>query len=757
MNNDWSPKNDNFVFASPQGVGPGAAGRGEPHVPAVGPAGGAAASPAVAAAVGLGRVAAVVPPPADEGPDAAALLKALRRRWALALSLGLAAGATAAASAWSLIPPAKYTARAILHVSTTPPKLVFDHDHETDYRTFQQTQVALINSRMVLSAALADPAVKALPTVAEQPDPMEWLEKTLAVKFPGGSEILEISLGGDRAHDLPVIVNAVAQSYLYNMVEKETNDRRHKYGELKKIYDREQQLLESKRKGLKKLAESVGTGDRATQELKHQLALNHLNKMQGEILQVESELRRAQVEEASVRAAALEAEREVPRWKVDARVEQDATVQALRSKAAAARRQFDQVAGSIRGNDPARVAALQRVRAAAKELDEHRQRLAALVAAQLADEEGRPRREQLAEARERVSLLSKYKDVLAAELKALGERDHAFNRETLDFQALQDEIQLVNDTAKKVGTLMQSIDVEVQAPARIRLLDPATTPQAKDDKKRVRIAGAAGLGALVIVVLGVSLLEYQARRVATAEEVVRTLGVRLMGVLPAFAARDRRSWVPKRPGEVRDPLDQLVESVNATRTLFLHASRGGAVRVVMVTSAVKGEGKTSLAAHLAASLAYAGRKTVLVDCDLRSPSVHRLFDLPLGPGLAEVLRGECPTAAAIRPTSQPNLSVLPGGSVDARALQTLALADLGTTFGGLRRDFEYLVVDTPPVLPVADALLVSQHVDGVILSVLRNVSRIPRVREAHDRLSTLGVRVLGAVVNGVATSPGYYY
>ena len=91
----------------------------------------------------------------------------------------------------------------------------------------------------------------------------------------------------------------------------------------------------------------------------------------------------------------------------------------------------------------------------------------------------------------------------------------------------------------------------------------------------------------------------------------------------------------------------MLESIDATRTMLIHAARTGSHRVVMITSAVGGEGKTSLASHLATSLARSGLRTLLIDADLRSPSIHRLFDLPLGPGLSEVLRGEVDLADAI--------------------------------------------------------------------------------------------------------------
>ena len=91
----------------------------------------------------------------------------------------------------------------------------------------------------------------------------------------------------------------------------------------------------------------------------------------------------------------------------------------------------------------------------------------------------------------------------------------------------------------------------------------------------------------------------------------------------------------------------LLESVDATRTMLVHAARTGSHRVVMITSAVGGEGKTSLSSYLATSLARSGLRTLLVDADLRSPSIHRLFDLPVAPGLSELLRGEVDLADAI--------------------------------------------------------------------------------------------------------------
>jgi capsular exopolysaccharide synthesis family protein len=191
-----------------------------------------------------------------------------------------------------------------------------------------------------------------------------------------------------------------------------------------------------------------------------------------------------------------------------------------------------------------------------------------------------------------------------------------------------------------------------------------------------------------------------------------------------------------------------MESMDATRTMLLHAAQEGQYKIVMVTSALTGEGKTSLASQLAGSIARAGMRTLVVDGDLRKSTLHRLYDLPLTPGLGEVLRGEAILNDAVRPTSTNDLWVLPTGGIDAKSLQILAQGGIREVFDQLREHYDFVIVDSSPVLPVADALMMAPHVDGVLFAVFRGISRMPAVQSAYERLSGMGVRMLGAVVNG---------
>jgi len=181
--------------------------------------------------------------------------------------------------------------------------------------------------------------------------------------------------------------------------------------------------------------------------------------------------------------------------------------------------------------------------------------------------------------------------------------------------------------------------------------------------------------------------------------------------------------------------------------MLLHASRVNSTRAVMITSAMKGEGKTSLAAHLATSLARAGRKTLLIDCDLRRPRLHQLFDVARLPGLCELLRGEAEVNDVIRPTPADDLNMIPAGHCDGIALQAIAQDGFREILTLLKKRYDFIIIDSAPVLPVVDTMLLSQQVDAVLFSIMRDVSRVPHVHAAHERLASLGVKMLGAVVS----------
>jgi capsular exopolysaccharide synthesis family protein len=340
---------------------------------------------------------------------------------------------------------------------------------------------------------------------------------------------------------------------------------------------------------------------------------------------------------------------------------------------------------------------------------------------------------------------------LALAKKSIDDEAAAFeNMESVsgNVTAKQQQLEALRKIMAELQGEVDRARVERLAQERVTRLDEAQLASPDGDRLRkyvgVVFAGVLGFG---LVVLGIAFMEFQSRKLNGTQEVSDGLGIRVVGELPSVTGR---TWRRIKGGKGQAVLQALMaERMDGTRTALIHSSAVDAPRVVMVTSADPREGKTTTSSQLAASLARAGRRTLLVDADVRNPGVHRVFDMPLEPGLCELLRGEAERDAVVHPTRTANLWLLPAGRCDLRSVQALSSSFLGTTLAALCVQFDYVVIDSGPVLKVADSLLVGQHVDAAILSVQRDVSKTPHVYEACERLRSVGITVLGAVVNGV--------
>jgi hypothetical protein len=310
------------------------------------------------------------------------------------------------------------------------------------------------------------------------------------------------------------------------------------------------------------------------------------------------------------------------------------------------------------------------------------------------------------EAQDKINLLEKLDQTLQHEIKVKNEQSQDFGKKTNSLEWLRDEIAQVDEMTKRIGGQMATLEIEIQAPSRVKVLDEAVVSRPSD--KKVMMCGAGGFGAFAAIVLGISFLEFRKRKVSDGSEIAHGLNINLIGTLPRYTKKSS---------------DGFYEAVESARTMLLHSPAFENSQVVMVTSAVGGEGKTFLSGHLSVSLARSGCRTLLIDFDLRRSSICKLFDLKSESGLSEVLRGEAEVSTVIQKGPVDGLSILPAGQSDVRAVQALNNAEL---VGGLF------------------TLLRGQ------LSVIRSVSHLNLVYEAYERLSALRCRILGAVVHGVS-------
>jgi capsular exopolysaccharide synthesis family protein len=182
------------------------------------------------------------------------------------------------------------------------------------------------------------------------------------------------------------------------------------------------------------------------------------------------------------------------------------------------------------------------------------------------------------------------------------------------------------------------------------------------------------------------------------------------------------------------------------------------LRSILVTSASRGEGKTTTAVYLAASIAqHQGLRTVLVDADMRKPQIHRMLNMPRGRGLGDVLTNSRSLESSLQPTMIPNLTVLTAGSHAINTSKAIESPLVQTVIAELKATFDRVIIDSPPVVPVCDPLILGPLVNGVLLVVM--AGRTPRevVHRAKDLLVDVNANLLGVVLNNATETLPYYY
>jgi capsular exopolysaccharide synthesis family protein len=269
------------------------------------------------------------------------------------------------------------------------------------------------------------------------------------------------------------------------------------------------------------------------------------------------------------------------------------------------------------------------------------------------------------------------------------------------------------------------------------------------------------LGAFVGLVLGY-LVEVADRSFRKPEDIIREFGVPIVGHVP-FITEQRLKSIPgdsrmdRTAVSVHLPRSRPAEAYRAVRTAMCFNSFGGTHRVISVTSPAAGDGKSTLALNLALSLAQSGKKTVLMESDFRRPKVHKLTGVENKIGVVEVLRGEAELVDAIKSTDVADFSVLPCGKRPKDPAELLARPEFEQLLQVLRERFDYVIIDTPPVLAVTDPCGVAARVDGVL--VCMRLSRHTRDlgRRTIEQLRDVGATISGLVVNGVEERDAYGY
>ena len=288
------------------------------------------------------------------------------------------------------------------------------------------------------------------------------------------------------------------------------------------------------------------------------------------------------------------------------------------------------------------------------------------------------------------------------------------------------------------------------------LMEPDIGYQVEPNLGRMLFVGLV-MGTLSGFGLGY-LFEKSEKTFRSAQDVSTSLRLPLVGHIPEISTKGQPTELPLSPALVtaHRPKSPQAEGFRSIRTAIYFSTRGQEHRVLQMTSPVPGDGKSTLIANLAIAIAQSGKSVLLLDADFRRPTQHKLFNLKMEVGLASVVDGQVEPPQAIQATPIENLSVMACGPRPHNPSELLTSPQFEDLLNLLRDQFDFVLVDTPPLLAVTDPGVVSARVDGVLLALrMRKKCRLTAIR-ARNILEDLDANVLGVIVNGLGGEKGSY-
>lgn len=583
-----------------------------------------------------------------------------------------------------------------------------------------KTQLEILKSRSLAQQVVEEHLLDQDLRFPESNDPIATLINLVQVRPREGTGILEISIAGPDAEAITQWVNGVAVVYIDRNVEqaRKTVDivLKDVHEQLHKMKD---DLEDAQEKHLT-LAREDGILDVAGQQL-------IINQEISRLTQEHAEARKDATELSRKRDTVNGLLEGVGNPMLIEEVAKDATVQGLIAKKSEVDKEIAQLAVTRRPGHPDYQRALS-------ELESIESQLAAQYRAILDR-----MRSDYDSAVEREKYLQT--ELSLAQLRAV-----KFGEDTSQYVITQADVDARNRIYDTVVTRLQEINLSAGVMSNnIRIVDPAIVPtRTVSPRKVMNLAGGLILG-LLLGLGTVFFLDYLDNTIKSAEDLEHELGLQALAVIPR--RRTQTSQAVK-------------EALQTLRTSVLFSSQGRTLNVLLVTSAGPREGKSSTVADLAETLAMSGEKVALVDCDLRRPTMHSRFNLERDHGLSNYLvtREVEDWAGYMKEASTPNLSVFTCGPLPPNPPDLFNSKRFRNLLDQLKQSFDWVLIDSPPVISLTDAIILASLVDMVALVVKHNENDQEMIFRCLQQVRNVNANVIGAVLNCLdIQKEGYYY
>ena len=713
------------------------------------------------------------------------LTRALKRHWWQALLLWVVGSAAFMALAYYKIKPT-YDAYAQLRVEVGDTIVVGQGSNsQVDFQQYIQSQVKLVATPPVLTAALGKhPELVNFPLLRGVADPEDELRKALRVGMEKGTNLIQVEMSSPVPGEAAEFVNAIVDAYIQSATSTYDASTQKQIERLQVLNDEQQKNVQRLRSDVESLQKKLGLSDTDALKDRNSVSADNYRRLSEQLMGVElrrielkARLDQTREESANQNKTGGDASEEIRD-----RFYQHPRVLAVQEELTRAQAKRDDAARLARSpSDPSVTRWSSKVADLKKRRDELWQDMEPGLIAQREAERNDPNdRNTLKGLESDYAALSGHEQTLREKLDKLKIENKAVDNDALKFEFTRSDLNTAESVFQRIQANLSQKKFDAKLPVlRVESWTKATAVKTPNASKRTAMMAFAPLAAAALVLGLMVLLEVRGARVSDPDELATRLRVQVIGVVPPLPQirvspsngnghggnGSGDGLLPVSTSDVRAQrqLDEFVQSLDHLRVaLCAKPDPWGRDRhCVLITSAIGSEGKTTLAAQLAERCVNAGLMTLLVDADLRNPTLSRMLDAAENPGLINVLRGEVtPEDVVMVIGDAGGFHLLPAGTPRMDPSRLLQGDALGRLLAQARESFDMIIVDAPPVLPVPDALTIGKWTDGAVLAVRHDMSRFPLVERANRKLAHVGVPVIGAVINGmrsVDSSYGGYY
>jgi polysaccharide biosynthesis transport protein len=716
------------------------------------------------------------------------LLRGLVRNWWRILLLWLVVSIPGVYLIYLLIEPT-YDASSTLRIEPSPELFgASARGNTADFGQYLETQRALILSNRVLEPAVAkvtqSPGYPAkFPVIRDSTDPKADVRRRLGVGIVPNTYMVQVSFSSPNAIEAAEVVNQVVSAFeqenrLYNEGMNDVLRRNYQI-----YFDKLTSDLQGKRNELKTLA-GKGTvefskpklnpvkkndeGEDAPQPAFETLAYDQYKRTTDQLLQTELDLidaeSRYQMLEAEAQATSgnlANQNNEELQKRIEEEFKNDPEVASLIVKMKATNDDLEHMKGVVRkGQDPARIEAQKHLnKLNDKYLDLWETKSRQIRDRILVETGARGSGETLSSLKRKIENLKMTKrnlqEVVVKHKDKYKDDKESASKDAVEATFVRDEVASLWEMSNSVKRKLEQLNFESQrTTARVEVVDAASAAKVPSANKRQRFMMMLPVGVLFAVLSLFLLLEIKAERVADPDLLSSRVQSEVFALPPLPTSRATRGL--SGPG-ADDQIEKFIQRLDHLRFAVCGGHQdAGLGRCVLVTSAIGGEGKTTLAAQLAARCGNAGISTLLIDADLRRAALCPLLDVPEGPGLSDVLQNEANVDEIVIPVQGGTFHLLAAGTPIEDNSRILQGRNFAILIAQLRQRYDMIIIDSPPILPVPDGLIMGRWTDGALLAARFEISRSPQVERARRQLDGAGIPVLGTVINGMRSSDAYY-